>query len=352
MKGKVLLCVLDWGLGHATRSLALTRFLQAHNVEYAIASSGNALVLLKGELPTCRFYQLPSYDVTYDSSDFISGILRQLPKISHAIKQERTEIDRILATDHFATIISDCRYGCYHPSAHCIFLSHQLQIQLTGRWRMLKPLINFIHRRMIGRFDECWVPDYPDRFLTGELSRLSFDQLKFVGPLSTMKRTHLVTHSRYRVLAVLSGPEPQRSIFAQLIRSHLEKIEGPWLIVQGLPGEEEAQAGGEVSFMTRNDLNDAIQRAELVVARSGYSTVMDVAAVGARALFVPTPGQTEQVYLAARIMKAGIACCQQQDDLDVAEAINTRDSYSGFPEMNGKGDSLVSEAIRSLQEGA
>jgi uncharacterized protein (TIGR00661 family) len=350
MKRKVLLCVLDWGLGHATRSLALTRALQENNIEFAIASSGRALALLRIERPACRFYELPSYNVTYDSDDFVRGILRQLPKIVSAIRKERMELNRILTTDRFTTIISDCRYGCHHPSVKSVFLSHQLLIQLRGGWRVMRALVNFVHKKMISRFDECWVPDYPDRFFSGELSKMSLNRLRFIGPLSTMQRSRMRPESKYKVLAVLSGPEPQRSVFAGLIRSQLKKIAGQWLIVHGLPEQPESHGQGEVSFMTRRDLNEAMERAEIVVARSGYSTVMDVAAVGAHAIFVPTPGQTEQLYLAERLMTERIACCQQQDQLNLGEAINAAPNFTGFPVMNGVGDELVNLAVHSLKQ--
>jgi uncharacterized protein (TIGR00661 family) len=347
MKRKVLVCVLDWGLGHATRSLALARVLQAKNIDYTFASSGSALRLLRIEQPKSKFFELPSYNISYGSRSFMWSMLSQLPAILRVIRREKRALAEILKTGQFDAVISDCRYGCYHRSVHSIFLSHQLQIQLLPGWRLLKGIVNFCHRRLIGRFDECWVPDYPSRTLSGELSRVSLKRLTFIGPLTTMKPSKVKLPVKYRVLAVLSGPEPQRTIFANTLRSQLEQIEGPWLIVHGQPGNADA-GERQVSYMTRDDLNEAINSAEIVVARSGYSTLMDIAAVGARTLFIPTPGQTEQLYLADRLLTANISYYQQQSDLNLFEALKVIPTFDGFSKLNGHQSDLLNTAIATL----
>jgi UDP-N-acetylglucosamine:LPS N-acetylglucosamine transferase len=46
-----------------------------------------------------------------------------------------------------------------------------------------------------------------------------------------------------------------------------------------------------------NALNELLNNSEYIVARSGYSTIMDLLAVKKNAILIPTPGQTEQEYL-------------------------------------------------------
>ena len=55
------------------------------------------------------------------------------------------------------------------------------------------------------------------------------------------------------------------------------------------------------NMLTSDALADAITSSKLVVCRSGYSTILDLVALKASAIFYPTPGQTEQEYLAERL---------------------------------------------------
>jgi hypothetical protein len=352
MKGKILLCVLDWGLGHATRSLALARELAIHGFDVEIASSGSAMTLLKEELPAASFHTLPGYNIQYPVNiSFELAMIAQLGKINRAIREEKNEIDRIVSASRFIAIISDNRYGCYHPSVRSIFLSHHLRIGLSGLWRIFQAQVNRRHLKLISRFDACWVPDFEDRSLSGDLSRANISKLIFVGPLSTMAASVVKPPPKYELLAVLSGPEPQRTRFAGLLLKQLQRSRRSWLLVHGLPGRDDLTSEGQIAFMKRNELNRAIEESELIIARSGYSTVMDLATLGAKVVFVPTPGQTEQRYLADQLMDKGIAFCQEQADLDLDEAVDASDRYSGFHGGIHHTTSGLTEAIATLSQG-
>jgi predicted glycosyltransferase len=62
--------------------------------------------------------------------------------------------------------------------------------------------------------------------------------------------------------------------------------------------------------------------ASLVIARSGYSTVMDLVRMRRRAVLVPTPGQTEQEYLARHLSDAGLFLSVPQSSFDLRKAID------------------------------
>jgi predicted glycosyltransferase len=47
-----------------------------------------------------------------------------------------------------------------------------------------------------------------------------------------------------------------------------------------------------------DDINELMCKSEVVIARSGYSTIMDLRKLNKKAILIPTPGQTEQEYLA------------------------------------------------------
>jgi uncharacterized protein (TIGR00661 family) len=348
MKGRILLCVLDWGLGHATRSLALAKTLHAEQFEVIFASSGSALDLLKIEMPLAKFYVLPSYDVTYQfGGSFTQNIVRQLGKIRRVVKEEHRIIDQIVKSDRFDLIVSDNRYGCFHPDVRSIFLSHHLKIRLTRGWKLLSRVVNAMHRKRITRFDECWVPDFPNCQLSGDLSELAVLNKRFIGPLSTMRRSSTQPKKKYSMLFVLSGPEPQRTVFANALIKQLENFETSWLLVHGVPNGAPPQDERQRAFMNRDELNRVVEESEMVICRSGYSSIMDLAVMGSKAFLVPTPGQTEQLYLADLLMERGVCFCQQQDKLDLRRAMEASRDYHGFFEMN-HADNLLIQAIHSL----
>jgi len=81
--------------------------------------------------------------------------------------------------------------------------------------------------------------------------------------------------------------------------------------------------------MLGNELEETILRSKLVVSRSGYSSIMDLEALEAKAFFVPTPGQFEQEYLAERLKHMGIANYIQQNEFSFKQ-LSASGIYSGF----------------------
>ena len=82
--------------------------------------------------------------------------------------------------------------------------------------------------------------------------------------------------------------------------------------------------------MNAKDLNTAILQSDLIICRPGYSTIMDLARLGKKAIFIPTPGQTEQEYLAEYFMEKGICFAQKQNDFNLQTAIDKSTSFTGF----------------------
>jgi len=348
MKGRVLLCALDWGLGHATRSLALLGELERCGFSVVIASSGAALTLMRLELPGNRFYELPGYGISYSNSfSFEWGMLMQSRKVLDAVSHEHAVTLEILRKEKIDIIISDNRYGCFDSSVHSIFLSHQLHIMLSSAWRLLSPVVNALHMRMVSKFHEVWVPDFPDHVLSGELSRSSLQNLTFIGSLSTMTRLQEAPEKELDFIAVISGPEPERARFSDMLFRQLNDSGKRFLLVEGKPGTE-AGSGRRANFVGRKDLSILIQKSSFVISRSGYSTIMDMAALGGKAIFVPTPGQTEQEYLARRMDELGIASWQTQDNFDLAQAIEDTDPRKGFDLMIDRKNTLLAKAISNL----
>jgi uncharacterized protein (TIGR00661 family) len=315
---RVLIAVLDWGLGHASRCVPLVRVLLERGCEVQLASNGPALAFLNAEFPSIVQHVLPGYDVRYPGKNVWFNMAWQLPRISLRIWQEHQVLVQLHQQQRFDLVIADHRYGCFLRSTPSIFLSHQLHLPLP-KWP-LGWLVQAIHEGMIRNFKTCWVPDYPGKpNLAGKLAHPSLLNLPtyYIGPLTRMRAGQGT--EVFDVGFILSGPEPQRSLFEKIIRKEVQKFpERHFLLVQGLAGSGlPPTREGNLSifpFLTTPDLQEKISQCKGIVCRSGYSSLMDLAVLQKKMYLVPTPAQPEQVYLAKKLgAEAGIGWCEQAD---------------------------------------
>ena len=312
----ILVAPLHWGLGHATRCIPIIYALIEHGFKPLIASDGAALELLKKEFPTTEYIELPSYQITYSkkASDFLLKLIIDSPKILKAIKKERKIVKQLVKDGKIQGVISDNRLGVRSKKVPSVFITHQLNV-LTGNTTGLS---SFLHQKVIKKFDACWVPDFEGTDnLSGKLGHP--DQLPenvfFIGPLSRMKK--LNSKKKYDILVLLSGPEPQRTFLEEKLRNELRELDKKILFVLGKV-EEQIHCYNDGNFRIYNylgtsALEKAINESELVISRSGYTTIMDLAVLEKKAFFIPTPGQFEQEYLAKRLKSKGVVpSCKQE----------------------------------------
>ena len=328
----ILVAPLNWGLGHATRCIPIIQALQEDGFHVIIASDGISLELLQKEFPHLQTVALPSYGIEYakKGQHFRRKMVSNLPKIIKAIRKEHKALKLILEQYAIDGVISDNRLGLYTSKVPTVFITHQLQV-LSGK---TTSVTTFLHKRFIKRFDQCWVPDYGGQTnLSGALGHpKNIDHtVHYIGPLSRMEKETLP--SSHNVLVILSGPEPQRSILEAILLVELKKYHGEVLFIRGIIEEEETHRRQKnieiVNFLTSDQLAKAINSADFVIARSGYTTIMDLAALQKKAFFIPTPGQTEQEYLARRLKEKGIAPYSKQDDFKIKDLAKLC-VYKGF----------------------
>ncbi len=357
MQGKrsaphVFMAVLNWGLGHATRSCVLIEALLRAGVRVSVGADGAALKLLHTEWPQLPIFELPAWHVSYPRRSMAWNMLRLLPHFVHSMYADRRAIQKIHRQQCFDAVISDNRYGCYLNECPSILLTHQLFIRSPWRWS--DPWVHKYLHAWIRRFSACWVPDWPNApGLSGALGhgQVSFP-LRYVGPLSRMQACR-VPNKRYEVAAILSGPEPQRTYLEQQLIAQWFDLPLRGVLVQGLPERQVRPCmlrPGllQVPFLPKGPLNRLICESEVVVCRSGYSSLMDLAATGAKALLVPTPGQTEQEYLAAQLAQKEICVVQSQATFNLAEGWQRARQLPGLGALS-KGDaSLLDQAIAAL----
>lgn len=298
-----------------------------------LASDGVALHLLRAEFPHLPIFELPSYRIRYDTSNMVWNIARQLPRILWAIRSEKREIARLVRKYDIHGIVSDNRYGCFHPRVNSVLLTHQLRLRVP----IFSWLVNGIMRMAFAKFDALWVPDVADSpGLSGDLSHTTtsaaHDQVRYVGILTRMQAYE--RPPEYDVAVVLSGPEPQRSILEQRLLEQAMFMPHKFIFVQGKTLTKTHHFVSDnvemVSYLTSQDLNDVLMSSKVVVSRSGYSSIMDLAGLSKKAILIPTPGQTEQEYLADLLAKQNLFVSQRQDALDLDGGIRQLSRTSGL----------------------
>ncbi|TXE09029.1 glycosyltransferase [Gelidibacter salicanalis] len=332
MKQKILIAPLNWGLGHATRCIPIIRSLLICNYTPILASDGAALALLKKEFPELEAIELPSYNITYTKNgNFLKlKLLLDGPKIIKAISAEKRALETIVKTHHIDGIISDNRFGMYHKGFPSVFITHQLQV-LSGTTTWLSTRL---HQRIIKKFDACWVPDYNDApqlsGIMGQAKNAIF-KIHYLGPLSRFEKQ--VIPYEFDVMVLLSGPEPQREILETILLTAFEKYNGKVLFVRGVVESEQTCRTIKnitiYNYMTTPMLEHSLNVSKLIVARSGYTTIMDLAKLEKKAFFIPTPGQPEQMYLAQLMLQHNYAAFCRQEEFTL-DKLGIVDRYAGF----------------------
>jgi len=344
---RILIAPLNWGLGHASRCIPVIDEFLKQGCEVALASDGRALALLKKEYPQLKVFDLPPYNVHYKGEQLLVSMMRQGPKISRAIYKEHQTIKKIIEKEKIDLIVSDNRFGCYHEHVKSIFITHQLVLQLPI---IIGKVVNKINQQLIAKFDECWVPDLegPDN-LSGILSHgTALKKIHFIGVLSRMEKYD--AKKKYDVGIVLSGPEPQRTFLEEKMIDQARRLPLQFLLGKGKTEKNrhyfECENIEVHSFLTSKDLNEAMLASEVVVSRSGYSTIMDLAYLQKKAILIPTPGQSEQEYLSNYFEEKNIFLSQSQTDLNLKQGLQQMDRYTGFTKK--RSNQLLAQKIRSI----
>ncbi|MCE5330732.1 MAG: hypothetical protein LLF95_01165 [Bacteroidales bacterium] len=305
---KILLCPLNWGLGHATRCVPIIRELVADGHEVVIAADGFPLEFLHQQFPNLRLIEVSSYAVRYSSGKTqVLAMLWNLPNIFAGIRKEHSWLKKLLKNEHFDQVISDNRFGLWNKKTHCIYITHQLMVKMPLMLKILEPLIWLIHRVVILRYNECWIPDTEGKEnLSGDLSHKYPlpRNAEFIGPLSRFRDFESKNiDDTYEAVAVLSGVEPQRSIFEHELMRRFQHSGQKMLIVCGQPtAKKRSYHVGDVTLVSHlhdEELAPILKGAKKIISRSGYSSIMDLEALNClgKTELIPIPGQTEQEYL-------------------------------------------------------
>ena len=300
---KIIVAPLNWGLGHAARCIPIIRSLLEQGKEVILASDGESLELLKGEFPMLISESLPKYAVTYNGESLASLVLPNLPKVLKAITQEKIVARKLWDKYRPDLTISDSRFGFRYKKVKSVIISHQLHLMSPSP--MLGSLLNLVNTHLLNAFDACWIPDDKHHSLSGNLSRNPRVKNQiFLGPLSRLS-TDIDTDLKYDIAILLSGPEPARSKLEKKLIHHFHSSKEKICLVRGTRKQSELFLSDNWAIIERansEQINQILLNSQRIISRSGYTSLMDYKALGIGAELIPTPGQTEQEYLAEYVV--------------------------------------------------
>ena len=324
MGKNILICPLNWGLGHATRCVPIIKNLNNQGHKVIIAADEGPLAFLQKEFPDHEFIKFPGFSPKYSRSNTqVFKMMAAFPGALRDFRRDHKTVESIVKNYNIDMVISDNRFGCWSKHAHSVFITHQLHIQVPKIWKWTTPIINLFNYSYIKKYNEVWVPDVENEpSMGGKLSHpaIKIIDLKYIGYLSRFSSDNQdVTEKTNKFLVILSGPEPQRTMFEDIVLRQAKEIKDNVLILRAKPDSNDLLRDVPDNVSMFNHVDDEmfvklVNSAEIIICRGGYSSLMDLAALGRTAFLVPTPGQTEQEYLAKHLgQKKGWGWCRQND---------------------------------------
>lgn len=358
-KKRVLVCPLEWGLGHITRDIPIIHLLREKGFEVLVAGGRHTAVIMKKEFPDIEVLPLACYRITYPANNKMAlHLVRNYPRLQYCIWKEHRAMKKLVKDYSIDIVISDNRYGLWCKEAYTVFITHQVMVKMPSGLTFLEKTMFRMLKKMIVRFDRCWIPDisqFPS--YAGDLShKYSLNgKSEFIGVLSRFSLPDRMpvtdVPDDIDILCIISGPEPQRTRFEELLISQLGGTDQKVVMVTGQPSLTRETQHGNIRFYTHLDtgaLRKAMVSARQIISRSGYSTIMDLIALGKSAILVPTPGQTEQEYLARWYNERKMFLCIPQDKFELEEALFTTGLYNW--RYNVSDSESVQAAIEKLAE--
>ncbi|MBK9271373.1 MAG: glycosyltransferase [Saprospiraceae bacterium] len=332
----VLICPQHWGLGHITRTIPIIRYFESKKIKIVLACSGAGMDLLRLEFPHLPLYELVDYGMSYPTSNMYWNMLLQFSKLHKAIFKEKKQIESICKKENIQLIVSDARFGASQKDISSVIVSHHLHLPLGSK--LLEIMTDRWMRFFYMKFDQLWIPDFEnDSNLSGDLSHLFHsDQHFFIGPVSRLRKMDL--DPKFEICFLLSGPEPQRTYFEELLMAQFSALpDGNALLIRGtnLPRSLHYPSNVEViDLCSGESLNRLLCESRLIVSRSGYTTLMDLAVIKKQALLVPTPGQPEQEYLGRELWRKKKFLCVDQKNLNLSLHLSEALQYDGFSDFS------------------
>lgn len=338
MKNKrILVAPLNWGLGHASRCVPIVSALIKVGAIPVLAAENGALALLKQEFPDLESFVFSGKKIHYPNKKNINWfVLKESFTFLFSIYREHQTLKKIVKKHKIDGIISDNRYGLWHKKIPCVLISHQLKIKMPAKLKWLESTAAKSIQYFISKYNACWIPDFEaEKNLAGDLSHLKKmpSNSVYIGILSRFEKK-AVQEKKVDLTIILSGPEPQRSILEKKILMQITNLNlKSVVLLRGLPqSKENLKQDGITIFnhLKSEEIEKLILDSKLLISRSGYSSIMEFYALNSKVIFVPTPEQGEQEYLAEKFLKEKIAFYQTQENFDLKKALQQSKNFKGF----------------------
>ncbi|PLW91842.1 MAG: hypothetical protein C0592_13805 [Marinilabiliales bacterium] len=342
----VLISPLCWGLGHATRIIPVIRAFQKENCNVFVFANRDLNIYLKQRFPDLQYFEDRSTCFRYKKGMGLSALIKSGIKVYKRYGREQRMVKRLLRKQHFDIIVSDNRYGIWNRKSRNVFITHQLRPKLSGITSLFRKRMHRYIENKLNNFEHVWIPDYKDALLSGDLSAFpnASDKFEYIGILSRFEKTESVQERiDHYYLIITSGPIEHRIEMSDYFIKYAKETDAKIKII------------GESSFGDISDNAELIHQpddarfkelvlgASCIITHSGYSTIMDLIQLGKSAIIIPTPGQTEQLYLAKRLQKYFVYAPTLQ------QAVHFIDIHiDELPPLTLKPESSLAEKVRQV----
>jgi len=353
----ILASPLEWGLGHTVRLVPLIEAALSQGCRVILASDGRSLNFLRNRFPDLPWVRMPFYPIRYpDDSRFFRKLMPQVPGILRTIHQNRKQLAGLVREWCVDLIISDHRYGMTYPGVTSVFITNQLWLKAPKGLGWTEPLVYRLHVWYLRKFTHIWLPDLPG---CPNISGIQTHppgmprRAEYVGLISRFGNMVPVPpreQEPFDILGLLSGPEPQRSMLERILIDQSNDSGIRTVILRGLPpddpfsGPDEETTGSVrlISHLPDPQLLWYVKQAGRIICRPGNSTVSDLISLGKTALLVPTPGQTEQEYVAEHLAAQGwFEVCRQEDLGRESKAKGRRQKAEGKEKGKRKKEKVI-----------
>ncbi len=360
-KKNILICPLEWGLGHSGRMIALAEKLQESDFNIIFGAGKKQLAFLRNEMTGCNYISFPGFRPLY--SGFLPQylvIFFQIPLLIYHSIREHLILKKLISDLLIDIVISDNRFGLWNKNIQTIYITHQLRIPFPRFFSFLESTGTYLHGKIISKYSLCFIPDLPgDLNLTGKLThglKLPYN-VRFIGILSRFRKTDKLHSSSFpkegMTTVILSGPESQRSILEKKLINNITQQNLSAVILGGKPHENTQKGiGWNITYYSHADrmtMQKIISESKIIITRAGYTTIMELVSMECSAVLIPTPGQTEQEYIAMLLSDKGWFSCIPQNKLNGKVHFNHA-SADWCEEIIKQSKELLDKALKELSE--
>ncbi len=294
---RILLSPLNWGLGHVTRCIGLIQLLQNQGNRFYVACDEHQQAVFENYLENVTYIRHLGYPFSFEGKGkFTRDLISNRKPLLARFAREQKEIDSYITEHQIAIVLSDHRYGFFSKQVYSLFLTHQIQLPLS----MLFAPAQWIHRRLIGNFNAIWCFDDHQSSLAGKLSKNKASiPVEYIGWFSRYE-ARTSEELTFDALFIVSGPAPYSTQFLSEVFQYCETHDGTFAcLVNEFNYRTQIPSNLKLVVASNWKHDDRLMyQSKCIVSRSGYSTLMDLKKTQKSAILIPTPGQSEQLYLA------------------------------------------------------